>query len=279
MQTTNAIIGYCIDSARLDVSVRDGRIRSMRTRQILYPWLTICLEPISQTVLASECSYDPPDALLMKSLVYQALAPSSKHLYGRMPDELWVDRSPAFMTSQSQHVLEYLQITIRQVPTQYRGTPERLFGSLSLYLQHEFPPTEQKGTVSSQEPLSQPSLFELEVICRQWLDAYPLTAARAEAAAFLSYCEAYWRAYPLDPRSLDDLLELAGHYPVTKEGIRYKGQMYKHPALDALRGQEISLRAVASHLPPPQIEVFLQDRWLCSALQSIVREDERMSVM
>jgi hypothetical protein len=215
----------------------------------------------------------------MKSLVYQALAPSSKHPYGRMPDELWVDRSPAFITSQSQRVSEYLQIAIRWVPTQYRGTPERLFGSLSLYLQHAFPPTEQKGTVSSQEPLSQPSLFEVEVVCRQWLDAYPLTAARAEAAAFLSYCEAYWQAYPLEPRKLDDLLELAGPYPVTKEGIRYKGEIYKHAALDALQGQEISLRAVASHLPPPQIEVFLQDRWLCSALRSTTRENERMSVI
>jgi len=53
---------------------------------------------------------------------------------------------------------------------------------------------------------------------------------------------------------------------VLKEGIKYAGQVYWHPELAVLVGEDVLVRAAPSYTAPDELEVFFQEHWRCTVL-------------
>src|SRR5216684_762974 len=140
MVPTHQRICYFLDATRLDVLVDLAHSRTNGAqRQQVRLWLTLCAEPVTQTVLASHLHPDPPSLSTMFALLYQMLTPSEGRLHGRMPDELWIDRSAPFFALCQEGLLEQINLSLGQIPFSSKGIPERLVGRLLADLQNDFP--------------------------------------------------------------------------------------------------------------------------------------------
>src|SRR5258708_26176415 len=126
-------IRYVIDSTALDIAVDVNNHKTdAGTQKSARPWLTICLEPISHTLLTFVLSLKLPGPEVIKLLLHQALQPSSDYPYGRRPDILQVDYAFLFAVLQSQGLFQKLQIAVERFPLQPQGIVERLFDALHL---------------------------------------------------------------------------------------------------------------------------------------------------
>jgi hypothetical protein len=80
---------------------------------------------------------------------------------------------------------------------------------------------------------------------------------------------AFWaencHARPVNPRRLDILLKERARRKVIKKGIKYRGRIYWHTALGEVVGESVLIRSGPSYAAPDEIEVFHDDRWICTA--------------
>jgi hypothetical protein len=147
----------------------------------------------------------------MKSLLYQALQPSSDHPYGRRPDILRVDHSFSFAVLQRQGLFQQLQIAVERSPFQQQGTVERLFDELRLSLHEHFSAFSNRDAEKAGETplgsLHHISLPQLDNVCSQWarLFSQPLQG-RQPQLEFFDYCQTRWQLFPVDPHQLALLL-------------------------------------------------------------------------
>ena len=71
----------------------------------------------------------------------------------------------------------------------------------------------------------------------------------------------------VSPRELDILLQAVEYRVLIKAGIKYAGRIYWHEDLyeDIPVGDQVMIRAQPRYMKPDEIQVFYENRWICSA--------------
>jgi hypothetical protein len=154
MQSQDQSIRYIIDFILLDLAVVNAT-----ANKVSRLWLTVCMEPITRLFLASQLSVNSPDPATIKSFLYQVLAPSKNYPFGKRPDELWIDHSSVFASLPEQALFQHLNVTVHHSSAKDRGSMERAFHALFLYLQRRFPAS-HLGEMNKMFPDRQPCFLK-----------------------------------------------------------------------------------------------------------------------
>ena len=260
---------FQIDHTLVDVLVRDLRTEKYRAQSgEIRPWLTLCIESQSRTVVGAVFGYDHPDRHTVAAVIRDSLLPSERKP-GGIPSEIWVDNGKELlrvMWSNSCGRWESRCKLCAPHQPQLKGRVERIFGTLNTRLWATLP-----GYVSSNTVERNPSaraeltLVELETRFREFIQQYHHEPHSETGQAPIDYWNENVFAMPADPRQLDILLMEPETRKVIKTGISYKGRTYWHVELAALVGENVLIRAALPYSAPDEIEVFHRGTWICTA--------------
>jgi transposase len=263
-------IVYQIDHTQIDVLVKDIRSPKYRTPTgEIRPWLTLCMDSQSRLVMAARFGYDRPDRFVVAAAIRDALLVSETKSYGGLPNEIWVDNGKELVARHVQQLTRELGIMLEPClpgQPQHKGIVERFFETLNTRLWSRLP-----GYVSSnvveRNPNAKAALTLSELVAEFWpfIEKYHQEVHSETGNTPLQYWSESCFAEPVDPRLLDTLLKEPENRRVIKEGVKHAGQVYWHPALASLVGENVLIRAEPLYMSPEAIEVYYGGGWICTA--------------
>ena len=234
-----------IDHTVLDVLAIDPADNLIMGR----PTLTFCMDVATRLPIGFSVSFEPPSYGTIMDCLMQAIMPKTvlceryqtKHdwpIYG-IPALLVTDNGREFIGNDLADACQCLGIMLEHMPVrtpQFKGTVERLLGTISRTFIHGLPGTtfsnpKEKGDYDSAEQACI-SLDELtKVLCLFLVDVYSFDLHKGIGTTPYSKFQSLTKNgfAPRLPESRDDLLVLLGrtttrtiqHYGVDFEGLRY----------------------------------------------------------
>lgn len=260
-------VKYQIDHNFVDVLVRDLRDpKYCATREEVRPWLTLVIDAASRHVIAYTFSYDPPYRHTTAGVIRKALLASP----GGIPQEIWMDNGKDLVASHVSQLIEAYDIELHVCQPhepQERGIIERFFKTLNTRLWSKLP-----GYVSSNVTERNPSaraeltMDDLKRELESFLEVYHAEVHESLGMSPNEYWEQNCFALPVTAiRELDSLLLEEDVRKVLKVGIKFGGRTYWHRDLATIVSRQVRIRADTRYEPPDEIEVFFDDRWLCTA--------------
>jgi putative transposase len=256
--------------APLHVLVRDLRAPSHRSLSgEVRPFLTLVVDSASRLIMAGLFSYDRPDRFMVAAAIRAGMVTGEEKSYGGVPDEIWVDNGKDLI---AEHVHQLaLGLGIKLVPgppyaPQVRGIVERLHETLDTRLWATLPGYVGANVVKrNPRAKAELTLAELDQCFRAFVERYHHEAHSETGQTPLAFWQEHTTPFPVDERLLDVLLKEAAHRRVLKEGIKYVGQVYWHPELAILVGEDVLVRAAPCYAAPDELEVFFEGQWRCTA--------------
>lgn len=273
------LIVYQIDPTRVNVLIKDLRKPSCRSKSgMIRPWLTLCLDSRSRLVVAAIFTYDHPNRYTIASVIRDAVLAPYTRPYGGIPHEIWIDRGKELLSHHVEQLAQELKIQIHKCHPhrpQEKGLVERFFRTLNTRFW-----STQPGYVGShvveRNPHAKAELTMQELEQRFWafIERYHHEVHSRTHEAPLEYWKAHCYAKPGRPRDLDILLQEPVNRKIKRLGIHYEDRLYWNVAIARLTGQWAKIRAVPHYWAPDSIEVFYQERWLCTAKAADLLEEE-----
>ncbi len=260
-----------IDHTLVDVLAIDRRPKKYQKKSgEVRPWLTLVIERRSRLIMAAIFSYDRPDQYTVAAAIREAILIYPGKPYGGVPDIILVDNGKELLSHHIQHITQELHIILRPCirhQPQQKGKVERTFGTLNTRLWSSL-----DGYVDSDDTKRNPhvkakyTIAELEAKLCEYIQKY-----HHEVHSQLNMCTPlqYWvencYAEPIDVRRLDALLTKAEGREVSKLGVQYRKRLYWNRELGTVIGKHVLTRATPSYAAPDEIEVYYEDRWVCTA--------------
>jgi putative transposase len=257
---------YQIDHCRIDLLVIDMRqARDRKNSGEIRCWLTVVMDSLSRYVIAFKLSYEEPNRHTVASAIRLALI----SMPGGVPKEIWVDHGKDFESNHVYQLTKEMDIALHFCPPhqpQIKGIIERFFGTLNTRLW-----SSMRGYVSSNTTLRNPTakasltISQIEQKLTEFLEMYHQEVHSETKMSPAEYWATHCLAMPADERRLDVLLLEPTRRKVIKQGIKFDNRVYWHADLAQIVGEEVSIRADTRYETPDEIEVYFQNRWLCTA--------------
>ncbi|UCV07004.1 Mu transposase C-terminal domain-containing protein [Dechloromonas denitrificans] len=242
-----------IDHTRLDVFVVDEETMLPLGR----PWLTLCIDVHTRSILGFDLSFDPPSHLTVARCLRHAMLPKGNlkdkypavemtwDMYGIM-DMLVCDNGAEFHGESLELACLTLGITIQYCPRKqpwFKGPVERLLGSLNRGVAHGIPGTTfsnilEKGDYDAAKKATM-TLRTLREIIHVWIvDHYhqrPHKVLR-DTPAHAWHIETVGLDIPVpaDPEELKALLGNVATRQLTHKGIEINSLFYNSPEVQLI---------------------------------------------
>ena len=260
-------IVYQIDHTLIDVLAVDNREGSSRSKSgQVRPYLIIVIDSRSRYVISYILEYDRPDSYTVGEAIYASLTSSP----GGIPTEIWVDNGKEFASNLVRNVVREYDIKLHYCAPhqpQLRGVVERMFGTLNTRLWSSLP-----GYVGSNVEQRNPSakatltIDELENHLVSFLKSYHQEIHDEIEMSPHDYWHEHCHALPpTDIRPLDLFLGKAERRKVSKSGVKYGGRRYIDKALGPLVHMFVLVRANTRYGAPDSVEIYFEERWICTA--------------
>lgn len=262
---------YQLDATQVDVLVKDTREEGYRKKRgEVRPWITLCLESSTNTIVAARFSYEPPNKYTVAVVIRDALLQDGR-IIGGIPDELRVDRGKAMISRHVQQIAADLGIDLHPcyLP-EHKGKVERIFGMLNTRLWARL-----EGYVHSNEQERNPKVKAVltlpELVQKFWefVEQYHQELLEDTGKSRLeTWAESCLTTPVRDPQQLDSLLEVICQRVVGKQQIQYATRFYWNDELVKYvhTGDVVVIHAAPEYTRPDDIEIYdLEGQKLCTA--------------
>ena len=263
MSLTPEQIVYELRTLLLDIEIKDVRLPRYRAASgKLRPFLTVVFSHAGSFIAAYSLSPEPPDQQSISALLFRAMTQSGDPPSGRIPREIRLDRSTAPFAPRLQGMCDDLAISLRPLTGEHpsTGEVERFLETLHDSIREALPV--YMGPIAGNETVN-PTLHELEDILKNCLAEYHRSANNEKRPSPLAA-----HSFPgaADTRRLARLLGEGVRRAVTTKGVSYHTRRYWHDELASLPpGAEVTIYPLPSLSTAESVEVFHQDRWVCTA--------------
>ena len=133
-----------------------------------------------------------------------------------------------------------------------------------------------KGNPNARAKLT---IAELEEKIIAFVDEYHRKLHSGLNTSPLEYWNEHISSKPANPRELDLFLRVRETRKARKDGIEYRKTKYWHVDLGRVVGEKVVIRADGSTIgPPDHIDVYFQDKWVCTAINLDVAYEEQINV-
>ena len=252
------------DHTQLDVLILDASGEPAR------PWLTLVLDDHSRAVAGYSVFLGAPSALYLSLALRRAIwhKPQPDWPVHGVPDMLHVDHGSDFVSHHLAQVaadlhVEFVHSAIAR--PQGRGKVERLFGTVTTELLPELPGHLAAGVLASPPALT---LADLDAAIGRWIlgTYHRRTHPETRATPHDAWIADGWLPRTPDAQDALDLLLVMVATPRTvhRDGIRFQGLRYLHPALAGHVGRAVTVRYDPRDIT--SVRVFLDGGFLCSAV-------------
>jgi len=260
-------IVYQIDHTPIDLLVKDQRNSDARvpSREIR-PWLTTVMDSRSRCIIAFHLGYDRPDKHIVKAVIRASVLANP----GGIPNRIRIDRGKDMVALEVQVLARELEIELDVLQAhqpQQKGIVERFFGTLNTRLWSTLP-----GYVSSDTKSRNPSvkaaltIQEVQLKLIEFIGKYHNEEHQSIGMPPLEFWRQNCFAMPVGDVHLLDLWMLSVEWrKIRKTGIRFGNRVYVHKELGVHVGEKARVRADTMFGPPDEIEVYINDRHVCSA--------------
>lgn len=275
-----------IDHTRLDVFVVDEETMLPLGR----PWLTLCIDVHTRSILGFDLSFDPPSHLTVARCLRHAMLPKGSlkekytevkgnwEMYGIM-DTLVCDNGPEFHCESLELACMTLGISIQYCPRKqpwFKGSVERLLGTLNRGVAHGVPGTTfsdilEKGDyeVANKATITLTTLREMIHV---WVVDYyhnrpHKTLGDIPAHAWHVETVGLDIPVPADPEELKAVLGTIATRRLTHKGIEINGLFYNSPTVQLVcrrigMNTEVTVRYQADdlgeiHLLVPDTDTYM----------------------
>ncbi len=250
-----SVIDTCVFDVYVKRSLYSGQNLPMETR----PCLTMLMDPVSRRVLASCVSEQRPGQENIKALLYDAFfALGEDKRSVSLSDEISVEAGIDTWSPSIQSLAQEFHLTRRSASLFEKGALERFFSSVQRHVDDP-----------SEHPTLEWTVSELKEWFIHFIEHYH---QHIQPSTGLTPLESWQKQDSPSPVNPLPLLQESHQRRVMKDGIHVHRRVYWHVELAPYFGKEVSIR-----VPPPQpypetIDVFFEQRWICSAY---IRSDER----
>lgn len=272
MSMPSVRVVYEIHVAVLDIEILDRRRREYRTASgRLRPFLTLVIFPQAGLLMASCLSADRPDWRMIASLFYAAMTQADSQPQGGIPDEVRVHGSAEAFVSHLQELCSNLGVTLRLSTDEYhsQGEGERLIGRLMRMTDERLPAYMGVQPAGNRSGSPTPTLQDLEDVLKQSLTDHHSSTNSETGQSPLTYWQTHCFPRQADTHRLAVLLSEGVGRTIASAGIRYSQQWYWDDKLGYLQpGTRVLIYPTPSLSIPKSVEVYHQNRWVCTAEQS-----------